>query len=49
MSDVLDIFHPLILAWFSRDVGDPTDVQQKAWQLIASGDHVLVSAPTGSG
>ncbi|MEI6519870.1 MAG: DEAD/DEAH box helicase [bacterium] len=30
-------------------VGTPTDVQALAWPLIADGEHVLVSAPTGSG
>ncbi len=48
-SDVLSIFHPLIRSWFSADVGQPTDIQQKAWPEIAAGRHVLVTAPTGSG
>jgi ATP-dependent Lhr-like helicase len=27
----------------------PTDVQAQAWPVIAQGEHVLVTAPTGSG
>ena len=35
--------------WFERTLGSPTDVQREAWPAIASGQHVLVSAPTGTG
>ncbi|MEI6520600.1 MAG: DEAD/DEAH box helicase, partial [bacterium] len=45
----LSRFHPLIAKWFMAKVGTPTDVQALAWPLIAEGEHVLVSAPTGSG
>ncbi len=45
----LSIFHPLINEWFNKTFGVPTDVQQKAWPEIAAGNHVLVTAPTGSG
>jgi ATP-dependent Lhr-like helicase len=31
------------------NVGTPTEVQAQAWPVIAAGQHVLVSAPTGSG
>ncbi|MCR9141504.1 MAG: DEAD/DEAH box helicase [bacterium] len=48
-SPVLDRFHPLIREWFLRNVGTPTDIQEQAWPAIAGGEHVLVSAPTGSG
>lgn len=27
----------------------PTEVQRAAWPRIAAGDHVLVTAPTGTG
>ena len=37
------------LSWFERTFGKPTAVQQEAWPAIASGQHVLVSAPTGTG
>ena len=42
-------FHPIISQWFLETYGSPTDVQQKAWPLIASGEHLLITAPTGSG
>jgi len=45
----LDIFHPLIRKWFAEKVGVPTEVQRLAWPAIASGEHVLATAPTGSG
>jgi len=35
--------------WFERTLGAPTAVQHEAWSPIASGKHVLVSAPTGTG
>ena len=47
--DSLSLFHPLVEKWFREYVGTPTDVQSAAWQKIASGKHVLVTAPTGSG
>jgi ATP-dependent helicase Lhr and Lhr-like helicase len=43
------LFHPLIEEWFSKSVGRPTSLQAQAWPLIAQGEHVLISAPTGSG
>ncbi len=49
MSDPLELFHPLVREWFAERVGTPTDVQAKAWPLIAAHKHVLVTAPTGSG
>jgi ATP-dependent Lhr-like helicase len=42
-------FHPLIRAWFLTSVGRPTEVQARAWPVIARGAHALVSAPTGTG
>ena len=35
--------------WFSSRFGAPTDVQAQAWPRIAAGEHVLLTAPTGSG
>jgi len=35
--------------WFVEQVGQPTDVQQQAWPKIAAGEHLLITAPTGSG
>jgi Lhr-like helicase len=46
---VLTQFHPLITQWFQKRVGRPTDVQQRAWPKIAAEEHLLVTAPTGSG
>ena len=42
-------FHPIISQWFLETYGSPTDVQAKAWPEIASGNHLLITAPTGSG
>jgi ATP-dependent Lhr-like helicase len=42
-------FHPLIQNWFKQKFGQPTVVQHKAWTFIKKGNHVLISAPTGSG
>ncbi len=41
--------HPEVEAWFGRRYGTPTEVQARTWPLIASGVHVLATAPTGSG
>jgi ATP-dependent Lhr-like helicase len=35
--------------WFSSSFAQPTAAQAQAWPAIASGEHVLLSAPTGSG
>ncbi|MCL2811800.1 MAG: DEAD/DEAH box helicase [Clostridia bacterium] len=48
-GDVLSIFSPETKAWFAGSLGTPTAVQQEAWPVIAKGEHVLVSAPTGTG
>jgi ATP-dependent Lhr-like helicase len=45
----LEPFHPLIRRWFESRFAAPTDAQVQAWPIIARGEHVLVSAPTGSG
>ena len=46
---VLDSFHPVVAAWFSRTFVAPTPAQCAAWPALAAGKHVLVAAPTGSG
>ena len=43
------MFSPRTAEWFESAFGAPTRAQQQAWPAIASGRHVLVSAPTGSG
>ena len=35
--------------WFLRAFEGPTEAQAQAWPAIATGEHVLLSAPTGSG
>ncbi|MHC4390689.1 MAG: DEAD/DEAH box helicase, partial [Planctomycetota bacterium] len=45
----MDDLHPTTQAWFSSTFGKPTSVQALAWPVIASGDHALITAPTGSG
>ncbi len=35
--------------WFQSAFDGPTPAQAQAWPAIASGEHVLISAPTGSG
>ena len=45
----LTVFHQQVADWFAEKVGKPTEVQSLAWPRIATGEHVLVTAPTGSG
>jgi len=42
-------FHPLLKQWFAEKIGHPTEIQAKAWPCIMAGEHVLLTAPTGSG
>jgi len=42
-------FHPVVQEWFESKFGQPTDIQEKAWELISEGEHSLISAATGSG
>ncbi|WP_417850207.1 DEAD/DEAH box helicase [Thalassoglobus sp.] len=48
-DDALSLFHPVIQDWFRSRFNHPTDPQQEGWPHIASGDHTLIAAPTGSG
>ncbi len=45
----LSLFTPRVREWFEAAFVEPTAAQAQAWPAIASGEHVLVSAPTGSG
>ncbi len=45
----LDVFSARTREWFSGAFEAPTAAQEQAWPAIASGEHVLISAPTGSG
>ncbi|MEA2159434.1 MAG: ATP-dependent helicase Lhr and Lhr-like helicase [Solirubrobacteraceae bacterium] len=42
-------FSPATREWFAKAFAEPTAAQAQAWPAIASGEHVLISAPTGSG
>src|SRR4051794_39634344 len=48
-QDPLKAFTPQVRDWFSRAFEAPTEAQSQAWPAIATGEHVLISAPTGSG
>ncbi|HET7129148.1 MAG TPA: DEAD/DEAH box helicase [Gaiellaceae bacterium] len=47
--DPLACFSPATRAWFERTFAGPTPPQQLGWPAIATGSHVLIQAPTGSG
>lgn len=47
--DALAPFEDGIRRWFGETLGTPTDIQAQAWPTIAAGEHVLATAPTGSG
>ena len=47
--DPLSVFSPATRAWFERTFAAPTPAQEQGWPAIASGAHVLIQAPTGSG
>ena len=42
-------FHPEVRKWFSETLGTPSDPQRLGWPAIASGEHTLILAPTGTG
>lgn len=48
-SECMSIFDPVIQRWFTENLGRPTDIQEQAWPLISKGEHLLMTAPTGSG
>src|SRR5881227_2737625 len=47
--DPLAVFKPATRAWFEGAFEGPTPPQVQGWPAIASGAHVLIQAPTGSG
>ncbi len=49
MKVPLSSFTPRTRDWFTNAFAAPTPAQAQAWPAIASGEHVLISAPTGSG
>src|SRR6478672_1323084 len=42
-------FHPTVRAWFAERFGAPSEPQRMGWPAIASGEHTLILAPTGTG
>jgi ATP-dependent Lhr-like helicase len=47
--DPLAPFSPAVRAWFETSFPEATPPQAKGWPAIASGEHTLILAPTGSG
>lgn len=48
-SVLTELFHPQIAAWFKLRFDKPTEVQSLSWPEIANRQHLLITAPTGSG
>ena len=46
---ILRRFHPEVRRWFTETLGSPSDPQRLGWPAIASGEHTLILAPTGTG
>jgi len=44
-----DALHPLVRRWFTETLGTPSPPQTNGWPAIASGEHALILAPTGTG
>ena len=49
VGQILDLFSPPARDWFRATFPEPTAVQERGWEQVASGRHVLMAAPTGSG
>ena len=45
----LELFHPVVQAWFRNRFAEPTEPQVQGWPQIAAGRDILIAAPTGSG
>ncbi len=45
----LDRFHPVVRHWFQNQFGQPTDIQAMSWPRISNDEHLVITAPTGSG
>jgi ATP-dependent Lhr-like helicase len=45
----LEPFSPAVRKWFESSFEAPTPAQTAGWPAIASGEHTLICAPTGSG
>ena len=49
MTEPATAFHPGVAAWFASRFEAPTEVQERSWPRIAAGEHLVITAPTGSG
>ena len=49
MAQNLPSFHPVVRKWFNETFGKPSEPQRRGWPAIASGQHTLILAPTGTG
>ncbi|MHB1426348.1 MAG: DEAD/DEAH box helicase [Gemmataceae bacterium] len=49
LSSWLDGAPEAIANWFRNRYGEPTEIQRAAWSRLSSGQHLLLSAPTGTG
>ncbi|MEO8744863.1 MAG: DEAD/DEAH box helicase [Candidatus Dormiibacterota bacterium] len=49
MGTSLDLFAAATRDWFRDAFAEPTAVQERGWNEVAAGRHVLMAAPTGSG
>ncbi|MFO0877747.1 MAG: DEAD/DEAH box helicase [Gemmataceae bacterium] len=47
--DVLALLAPPLARWFTATLGEPTEVQRLAWPALSRREHLLLSAPTGTG
>ncbi len=45
----LALFSRPVQLWFLERLGEPTEIQSRAWREIRNGQNVLISAPTGAG
>ncbi len=48
-KSTLDLFSDPVRKWFESSFEAPTPAQTAGWPAIASGEHTLICAPTGSG
>ena len=48
-ADPLSLFHPIVRAWFTETLGEPSAPQKAGWPAIADGSDTLILAPTGTG
>ena len=49
VSTGMDALSPCTRTWFTEALETPTKIQRLAWPGLATGGHLLLSAPTGTG